>query len=266
MIKVSSEYFDIKATLECGQFFRYHKNDDGSYFVCSLDKRCRIWQEESTVYIETNEDKYFYNFFDLHTDYSKIVNTLSKFRDISDQVNYGKGIRILRQDLTETVISFIISANNNITRIKNIIERICARCGKNMGEYYAFPTLKELQTLSVEEFRALGLGYRAEYLYNTCREFEGKEEVVLAINEQQTAQKVLCKFMGIGPKVADCIMLFGMHLTRSYPVDTWIFKANKTEILNTPQKVREYYLDRYGEYAGFAQQYIFYYARENKIE
>ena len=158
MIKVSSEYFDIKATLECGQFFRYHKNDDGSYFVYSLDKRCKIWQENGSVYIETDDENYFRLFFDLDTDYSKIVNTLSKFCDIKEKVEYGKGIRILRQNLTETVISFIISANNNIARIKSIIERLCISRGKNMGEYYAFPTLSELQTLSVEDFKALGLG------------------------------------------------------------------------------------------------------------
>ncbi len=264
MIKISKRFFDIKATLTCGQFFRYSENADGSFFVYSLDKRCKIWQDTDSVFLLTEDEKYFRNFFDLDTDYSKIVNTLSKFSDISAKVEYGKGIRILRQDLTETIISFIISANNNITRIRKTIERICARIGTNKGEYYAFPTLEQLRTLSIDDFKSLGLGYRAEYLYKTCRDLEGEVERIGKITDSELAHKELCKFVGIGPKVADCITLFGMHLTRSYPVDTWIFKENETEELNTPKKVRDYYLSLYGDYAGFAQQYIFYYAREHR--
>lgn len=259
---VSSEYFDIAATLECGQVFRYRRNADGSYTVHSLDKKCDLrYNANGEVEITTDEPEYFKKYFDLDEDYGKIATTLAALPELTAAVAFGKGIRILRQDFAEAVFSFIVSANNNIARIKGIIERLAAAYGNNMGDYYAFPTPEELQKATVADLKALGLGYRAEYIYETARSFPGVKSEIAAITDAETAHKALLKLKGVGPKVADCIVLFGLHLTRSYPVDTWIFKASSTQELDTPKKVRDYYLDRYGDYAGFAQQYIFYYAR-----
>ena len=259
---VSSEYFDIAATLECGQVFRYRRNPDGSYTVRSLDKTCDLrYDERGEVEITTDAPEYFRNYFDLDEDYGKITTTLAALPELTAAVAFGKGIRILRQDFTEAVFSFIVSANNNIARIKGIIERLAAAYGKDMGGYHAFPTPEELQKATVADLKALGLGYRAEYIYETARSFPAVKAEIAAITSAETAHKALLNLKGVGPKVADCIVLFGLHLTRSYPVDTWIFKASSTPELDTPKKVRDYYLDRYGDYAGFAQQYIFYYAR-----
>ncbi len=259
---VSSEYFDIAATLECGQVFRYRRNPDGSYTVRSLDKTCDLrYDERGEVEITTDAPEYFRNYFDLREDYGKITTTLAALPELTAAVAFGKGIRILRQDFTEAVFSFIVSANNNIARIKGIIERLAAAYGKDMGGYHAFPTPEELQKATVADLKALGLGYRAEYIYETARSFPAVKSEIAAITDAETAHKALLNLKGVGPKVADCIVLFGLHLTRSYPVDTWIFKASSTPELDTPKKVRDYYLDRYGDYAGFAQQYIFYYAR-----
>ena len=185
--------------------------------------------------------------------------------ELKEKVEYGKGIRIFRQDTYETVISFIISANNNIKRIQKIIEKLCERVGEKKNGFYAFPTAKQLQSLSVEDFKDLGLGYRAQYLYETSRVIDDMIDIIKSQDTEQ-ATKSLLSLKGVGPKVANCILLFGLYKTNSYPVDTWIFKANKTEELNTEKKVLEYYQKRYGEYAGFAQQYVFFYAREKGLQ
>ena len=259
---IKNEYFDVKATLTCGQVFRYTENSDGSFTVYSLDKKCTLTVTSEGVTLESDDLNYFLNYFDLSTDYGEIVRSLSAFPELGEKVNFGKGIRILRQDFYETLFSFIISANNNITRIKGIIERLCARYGKNMGDYYAFPTPDELKQATVDELKGLGLGYRADYIYTACRQYESLPPLE-NLNADEI-KEVLLTVKGIGPKVADCITLFGLAVTSSYPVDTWIFKANRTDELNTPKKVRKFYSDRYGKYAGYAQQYIFYYERENK--
>lgn len=212
-----------------------------------------------------DEDKdYFMSYFDVDTNYDDITEKLSAFPELSRAVAFSGGLRILRQDFEETVFSFIISANNNIKRIQNTIERLCRAAGTDMGGYYAFPTAKQLQKLTVNDLKDLGLGYRAEYIYETCRVLPGEKQRIMCYNSDEKIYKKLLSLQGVGPKVANCIMLFGLRRTGAYPVDTWIFKANRTEQLNTPKKVERYYRDRYGEYAGFAQQYMFYYARSNK--
>ena len=130
-----AEFFDIRATLECGQVFRYRKNDDGSYTVNSLDKICRLYYDGGRVAVETDDEQYFRNYFDLDADYLEITSSLVAFDELKTAVAYGKGIRILRQDFYEATFSFIVSANNNIARIKGIIERLCAAYGRDMGGY-----------------------------------------------------------------------------------------------------------------------------------
>lgn len=259
---IRDEHFDPCQTLECGQVFRFRKNSENDYFIHSLNHRCRIYKECDCVVLETDVPDYFIDYFDLGTDYKAIINELKIYPELGIPISYGLGIRILKQDLLETIISFIISANNNIPRIKGIIERLCAKCGDNMGDYYAFPTLTQLFPLTIEDFRLIGCGFRADYLYNTVRMLISGVLEVLPSQDTPQALKTLLKLKGVGPKVADCILLFGLGKTDSYPVDTWIFQANKSDELNSPQKVHEYYTQRYGSLAGYAQQYIFYHKRE----
>ena len=261
---VSNEYFSVRDTLECGQFFRFKKLGENRYEVFSLGNRALVSENGDTVKVECGDPEYFRNFFDLGTDYKGITTRLAAFPELTEAVNFGKRLRILRQDFYETVISFIVSANNSIKRIQGIIERLCERYGEKKNGYFAFPTASELQKATVAELKEIGLGYRAEYIYETCRTFGGVADDIRKMNADG-AHDALLKLKGIGPKVADCITLFGLRLTRSYPVDTWIFKASSTPELDTPKKVREYYVNRYGDDAGYAQQYVFYHARTKKF-
>ncbi len=257
-----AEYFQPKATLECGQVFRYEKIGEQDYFIHSSDKRARITSKGDATYIDTDSPEYFVDYFDLNRDYRAITERLMAFEELKEGITVGKGIRILRQNFDETVLSFIISANNNIPRIKGIIERLCENFGEDMGGYKAFPTLERLKNVDAETYRKLGCGFRDRYLCGAVRaltETDIKNRILAA--DTETACKLLCSLPGIGPKVADCIALFGMGRGDCYPVDTWIFKSNKSETLDTPAKVRKYYLGRYGELAGYAQQYLFYKVR-----
>lgn len=257
---IKNDYFSIEQTLKCGQVFRYKQISEKEFQIISRDKICYLSQKDDHVCLKTEHLDYFYEYFDLGRDYSEIVNRLGVFEELKAPIEYGKGIRILKQDFYETVISFIISANNNIKRIQKIIETLCEKAGDKKDGYYAFPTASQLQRFSIDDFREMGLGYRAPYLYETCRVIDGLKDDIL-ISDSALALKKLLAIKGVGPKVANCILLFGMGRTDSYPVDTWIFKANRTEELNTEKKVFDYYSKRYGEFAGFAQQYIFFHAR-----
>ena len=261
----SKRDLNLESTLECGQFFRYFKKDDGSYIAASGDKTCHLYYDGESVRGITDYPEYFVRYFDFDTDYDGIIKSLGGFTELSEPLSVAAGLRILRQQPFETTVSFIISANNNIGRIRGIIERLCTKCGA-MGKSgtYAFPTRESMLALSCEDYRALGCGFRSEYLYDTVPKLT--DEFLSGIGElsHDDALKKLCTLKGIGPKVAECILLFAYKMTASYPVDTWIFKAGKTDELNTPKKVGEYYMTRYGEYAGYAQQYIFEYSRKHK--
>jgi N-glycosylase/DNA lyase len=259
-LTVKNKYFSVFQTLTCGQVFRYKQINECEFQVISRDKICYLSQKDDNVTLKTEHMDYFKESFDLERDYGKIEETLETFDELKIPVSYGKGIRILKQDFYETVISFIISANNNIKRIQKIIETLCEQAGDKKDGFYAFPTAKQLQKFSVQDFVKMGLGYRAQYLYETCRTIDSVGNDILSSTSAEAYKKLLA-LKGIGPKVANCIMLFGMAITDSYPVDTWIFKANRTEELNTAKKVCDYYTARYGQYAGFAQQYIFFHAR-----
>lgn len=255
---VLHEPLDCKAILTCGQVFRF-REVSGGYEVFSSDKRCLMFSDK----IVSDEPMYFVNYFDLDADYGEYINSLSKFDELSYGLKVGKGIRILRQDLFEMIISFIISANNNIPRIKGIIERICDFCGIDKGGYRAFPTPDELKRVTKEELRSLGAGYRDISLVRAAK-ILSETDFLYKVTEANTneATKMLLSLPGVGPKVADCILLFGLRRWDCFPVDTWIMKTCSNETLDTPSKVREYYLKRYGSLSGLAQQYIFYGARE----
>jgi N-glycosylase/DNA lyase len=263
---ITSDNFSVSATLECGQVFRYDKLSDTEYVVRSTDKRCFLRQlAPDKVELDSDDIEYFTDYFDLNTDYGEITNSLSRFDELKEAVSIGKGIRILRQDFYETVMSFIVSANNNIKRIRGIIERLCVKCGENKGDYYAFPTAKSLQSLTIDDFSALGLGYRAPYMYHTCRVIDDLAAKIHTLTPTER-DKELLRLKGVGSKVKDCITLFSLHDASAYPVDTWIFKSCRTDELDTVDKVRKFYSERYAPYAGYAQQYIFYAARQKENE
>ena len=148
------EDFDIKEILECGQVFSYKFMGD-CYLVYSADKKAKVTETSLGYIIKTNHPNYFENYFDLKTDYGKIKETLSKFPILKKPIDFGKGIRILKQNLFETLISFIVSANNNIKRIQMILERLREKLGSKVGDFYAFPTREQLKGASVEFFKEI---------------------------------------------------------------------------------------------------------------
>ncbi|MCL2675844.1 MAG: hypothetical protein FWE84_04590 [Firmicutes bacterium] len=255
---VESGYFDPAATLFSGQCFRVKRTEEG-FEAISGDKNCKVRTERigvrSKTLIITDEPDYFCHYFDLGANYGNIVKSLSGFPELNDDIEAGRGIHILRQQLFETIISFIISANNNIPRIKGIIGRICERFGRQMDGFYAFPTPFELQDVKTEDYAALGAGYRAEYLESTVKVLLNSDVLTkLPQMAYADAVKTLMTLKGVGRKVADCICLFALHHTRCYPVDTWIQKRDGLSA-NEARKAAE---ERYGDLAGYAQQYKYY--------
>jgi len=275
--------FDVKDIFECGQCFRWNEQEDGSYTGIWKENIVNI-KKEGQDYVFTsicknnNLEEEIYTYFDLDRNYEKIKEELSKKDEyMKTSIAYGKGIRILNQDLWETIISFIISANNNIPRIKGIIERLAKAYGKEIewkGKiYYTFPTPEELKDVTIEEYRKLGLGFRDIRLYETTKMIlEGKvdlEELKKNPNTMEVREKLLT-LSGIGPKVADCILLFSdLKRLEVFPIDVWVRRVmndlyikNEDEAKVSKKQIEKIAKEKFGDLAGLAQQYLFYWRRE----
>ena len=264
IIIYSKDEFCPKHILECGQIFSY-KNDGKNYIVYSNEYMAKIIENNDNIEIITPNTDYFVNFFDLSTDYNEIKNKLlNKYPYLKNAINFGSGIRILKQDIFETIIGFIVSANNNIKRIQKILFAIREKYGKNMGEYFAFPTLHQLKNATEEDFKNLGAGYRAKYLYEVVRQLEKVDINNLTKLSTKQLNDFLLTLMGVGQKVADCILLFAFARCDVFPVDTWIEKVYCTYFNeeHDRKKIRESLLKTFGNDAGYAQQYLFYSQRE----
>lgn len=272
--------FDPKHIFECGQCFRWHIQEDGSYTGVARGRVINVSREDNTVYIKnTNLEDFnniWYDYFDLGTNYTDIKNTLKNMDKYLDKAtDFGWGIRILQQDGWEMLISFIISSNNRIPMIQRAINNISEKYGKEIGEYrgrkyFAFPSPEELSKASVEELRECKTGFRDKYIYHTNKmvieENLNMEDFIEM--DSEVCHKELMKFKGVGAKVADCIALFGMRKYDSFPVDVWVKRVMQefygAEDMSLP-KMRKYGMELFGEKAGFAQQYLFYYVRELEI-
>ena len=279
--KVKSDIFELADVFECGQCFRWNKEENGSYTgvfhknVINVEKNGDVITFKGVC--EGNIEKVCTQYFDLERDYSKIRNELSKIDDnLKNSIEHGKGIRILNQDLWETIISFIISANNNIPRIKLIIDRLSKSYGQKIEwdgkEYYTFPTAEELKNVKVEDFRKLGLGFRDIRLYETTKMVLNKEVDLDNLKNMPTekAREELLKLSGVGPKVADCILLFSdLKRFDVFPIDVWvrrvmnelyIKKEDETKV--TKKEIQAIADSKFGSLQGLAQQYLFYWKRE----
>ncbi len=264
------EDFDIKEILECGQVFSYKFMGD-CYLAYSADKKAKVTETSLGYIIKTNHPNYFENYFDLKTDYGKIKETLSKFPILKKPIDFGKGIRILKQNLFETLISFIVSANNNIKRIQMILERLREKLGSKVGDFYAFPTREQLKSASVEFFKEIGAGYRADYLYKVVRQIEDNTLNDWQKLDTKDLRNKLISLSGVGPKVADCVLLFGYGRQDVFPVDTWIeqmyvkFYCSNSQIVPNREKIRENLVKEFGNLSGYAQQYLFYSMRSREV-
>ena len=259
--------FNIRHILDCGQIFRYFLLPDGRYEVYSDDKRCFVQETDDKAVITFDEGnkEYFYRFFDLATDYSAIKSRLKDKPLLNEAVEYGYGIRILNQNKWETLISFIISANNHIPRIKGIIRRLCDALGRDMGGYHAFPEVEALADADEKFFASVGAGYRAPYLKRTAEALLKEDFAEWQKLPTEELRARLTALHGVGRKVADCVLLFGFNRFDVFPVDTWIRKVFAPYYGDMPaEKLSGTLVGKYGELSGFVQQWLFYYKREEK--
>lgn len=265
------EEFDLSRTLECGQCFNFEKTGENEYIVVAYGRMLHVKQEKADLEFLNASDEDINNiwipYFDLYRDYKKINEEIIKadprLKEIIDKYN---GIRILNQDFTETLISFIISQNKNITHIKQLIRNLSISHGIYIGSfdgrrYYSFPELSELEKISEEEFRDLKVGFRAPYLCDAVRRLSsgGITEQMLKGMAYEEAKEKLKTIKGVGDKVANCVLLFSLGFRSAFPVDIWIKRVTE-KMYGTDADAAAALFGRYG---GYAQQYLFMYAREN---
>lgn len=278
--------FNLKYTLECGQCFRWNEiyEDDKkvTYIGVIKDRVIKISEQDDKLYVSSsNMDKLeevISEYFDLNTDYKQIESVISKIdKNVNTAVKNSTGIRILNQDFFEMVISYIISANNNIPRISRSINEISKRYGKEIifenNKYYLFPNLEDLLKVTEEEFKFCGVGFRARYLKNTVKAISENKinfEYMMKL-DTICAKTELMKMQGIGPKVADCILLFSLNRKEVFPIDVWVervmskiyFKDLKGKV--SKKDIINYSNNNFKEYAGIVQQHLFFNIRENLI-
>ena len=256
-----NKQLNIDKTFQCGQCFRWIRQADGSYEGVVNGSFARLWCEDEKTFVSSTQEMDWKHYFDLYRDYEKANDTLRGFSDYLDRcIAAGEGIRILNQDPWETLISFIISQCNNISRIQGIVDRMCRRLGNpiyyNDRIAYTFPTEEQILASSAEDWAYIKAGYRAKYIVETSKCIAsgyGLDELIDLPWEQSRDR--LMELPGVGVKVANCVNLFGLRHIESFPMDTWIKKALKAHF---PEDFDPVIL---GEFAGLAQQYIFDYER-----
>lgn len=256
--------FVLSHILESGQVFRYTSLPN-CYQLITKNLICILKSEAKRVIIESNNNNYFIKYFDLHNNYTHIKEELAKFSLMRDAISYGYGIRILGQWELEVIISFIISSNNNIGRIQKIIGNICASLGKDMGGWHAFPTLEQLSEADTDFFVKAGAGYRAPFLVKAIADINNGALKDIDKDTTELARASLMQLAGIGRKVADCILLFAYGRHEVFPVDTWLDKAYCHLIGKEGRTRAEMSAELegiFGKYAGYAQQYLFYFYRK----
>lgn len=275
------EAFEPRHIFECGQCFRWNIQEDGSYTGVFKGNVLNVKKENNKIIFKgickDNIISVVNDYFDFDTNYKQIKEKLSKVDNyLKQSIEFGSGIRILNQDLWETIISFIISANNNIPRIKGIIERISKKYGNeiiwNNEKYYTFPKPAQLSKASVEDLRGLGLGFRDKRVYDTTKIILNGEISLEELENEKDTNKLREKLLtlpGVGPKVADCIMLFGLKRFEVFPIDVWVRRVmnelyikNEDETKVNKKEIEKLAIQKYDKLAGLAQQYLFYWKRE----
>lgn len=270
--------FNPVHTFMCGQCFRWDESD-GGFIGIAHGRAVLVKQTENgdvEIYNTTKKDfdVIWCDYFDFNTDYGAIKNTLSSDDSLKKAIKFGGGIRILNQEPFECLISFIISTQNSIPRIKKIIAKMSELFGEkiefNGKTYYAFPTCEALAQLNESDLAPLKVGYRAEYILDASKKVKNGDVDLNSLfdTDMQGARKELLKIKGVGPKVADCVLLFSLKKHGAFPIDVWIGRIMRSLYLGenaTMKEILKFSSEKFSDYAGFAQQYLFYYARENKL-
>lgn len=274
MFKIKNN-FDLKATVTCGQIFRFIEENNG-FTIVIKDRVINLKEDGDYILIESNKEEDLENiildYFDLNRDYKIIEQEIiKKDNKIKDAVSFSRGLKMIHQDPFETLIAYIISQNNRVPSIANALNLLSMNYGEKVvfkdKEYYLFPTIDNLSKLSVEDFRNCKVGFRDKYLFEIIECINNKKLELDKIYDMSgdEALKYLINFKGIGMKVASCILLFAYQKFDVYPVDTWVKKYMKEDYnIEGEKNIREFTNKTYGEYSGLAIQYMFNYKRNKK--
>lgn len=267
VVALSGEHaFSPERTFMCGQCFRFTKQPDGSFAGIAFGKKLTVSESGGATLLRCGEPEFeglWRPFLDLDGNYAGIAEMVAQDRFLSEAERFGRGIRILRQDPWEAFCSFIISQCNNIPRIQGIISRLCELFGEKLEGGFSFPSAQTLAAVEPSELAPLRAGYRAEYIVNAARAVASGALDLRTLSAfscpTEQARKELMSVRGVGKKVADCTLLFGLHRTDSFPIDVWMKRTLSAVYPGGFDSAK------YGEYAGIIQQYIFYYSRERGL-
>lgn len=254
--------FNLEQTLDCGQAFRWSCNADGVWSGIAFGKYIELTQNGNDIIIKntTKEDfnKLWKGYFDLDRDYAQIINEVSVNETVKKAALYSSGIRLLNQEPWEALCSFIISQNNNIPRIKGIIERLCENFGEKINGGYAFPQAEKIASLTVEDLAVIRSGFRAKYIIDAAQKVASGEISLQELKsaDYDSAREKLMTIKGVGQKVADCALLYGLGHIEAFPRDVWIKRALEQMFDGELPECAV-------KYAGIVQQYIFHYIRNN---
>lgn len=278
-VGVTVRDFDLQQTLECGQCFRFYKMDDNTYLVLANNQFVKIIQEkDQLVFFCSNEayNTFWKQYFDLERDYGTIKAILSeKDNYLKTAVTEKYGVRLLQQEPWEMLISFILSQTKQIPHIKKLIEELSKTFGSLIGNYegipyYAFPKPQQLKGVTEETLRKLKVGFRAAYIVDAVEKVQSGQIDLEALKNMSNdeAREQLISIKGVGRKIADCVLLFAYNRYEVFPTDVWVKRVVQyyypVESQNM-DKIHDFARNYFGQYAGFAQQYLFYHARDNKI-
>lgn len=278
MIKLRIEKpFKLDDTVNCGQIFRFFKQEDGSYDIIIKDRVINVYMDENYLCVSSNNEenleKIVRAYFDLDNDYESVNEFLvNKDEKIRAATEFSNGLMMIKQDPFETIMSYIISTNNGVPQIASALNNIAKNYGKkvifNDKEYYLFPQYKDLKDVSESDFRECKVGFRDKYLKSMVDKLNNNEIDLNSFYELNT-RDALNKFMenvGIGPKVASCILLFAYQKYDVFPIDTWVKKVMKSHYgIEGEAKIREFATKTYGKYSGIAIQYLFNYGRNSGV-
>lgn len=267
--------FDLKATITCGQIFRY-TDEDNVFTVIIKDRVIRLTEAGENIIIESNKEddlkEIIYDYLDLNRDYSLIErNILKKDEKLSDALLFSRGMNMIHQDPFETLIAYIISQNNRVASIANSLNLISYNYGEKVNfkgrDYYLFPKFDKIKDLCEDDFRKCKVGFRDKYICGILKSISNNDlnlDSIYNMNSEE-ALKYLMSFKGIGNKVASCILLFAYQKFDVYPIDTWVKKFMKEDYnIEGEKNIKEFTLNKYGEYSGLAIQYMFNYKRNKR--
>ena len=272
--RVNCPHFSLSETLECGQCFRFHKEENGGYTVIASSNVNTFEQEgDSILFYDDGNVAFWTEYFDWERDYQAMQNKLALDDDVMHEaISFATGIHIVKQAFFETLLSFIISQNNHIPRIRGLIQKLSETYGTPLGGvHYAFPTAAQLTNVTEADYRQLGCGFRGRYLEDAVRRVlaGGYRDEELSQLPTEALRERLMDICGVGQKVADCVMLFSLGRYEVFPTDVWIQRIMREAYFQgevvSPKVIQAEALRRFGQDAGFAQQYLFHYGRAKKI-